>query len=127
MFGKFLCEAYQGLCLIPSYWSRSPESQPRAGSVPFKCVFQPLPALGPFLQSRGVVKQGEPIQAFSSCWLQTEVQTVSNVLSMQVPTVVSLVLLRSSLRCKSPFSLRANQSPNPPLPLPCCGAIPQGR
>ena len=43
--------------LIPSCWSRSPEGQAHAGSVPFKCVFSLLPALGP-LPQRGVWFKG---------------------------------------------------------------------
>lgn len=54
--------------------------------------------------------------------LQTEVQTVSNVPPVQVPTVAALTLLRHSLRPESPLFLTTNHFPKPPLPLPHCGS-----
>ena len=36
-----------GVGLLPNFWSGCPEGWVWAGSVPFKCVFFLLPALGP--------------------------------------------------------------------------------
>ena len=69
---------YQGQGLIPSSWSRSPEVQAQAVSVPFKCVFSSLPAPSPLPQRGAVVKQVEPVQVLSSCQPQTEVRAVSD-------------------------------------------------
>ena len=64
---------YRGQSLTPSCWSRSPGGRAHAGSVPFKCVFFPLPAWGPLPQRGGVLKQVGPVQALGSCRPQTEV------------------------------------------------------
>ena len=108
---------------------KSLEQKLQAGSVPFECVFSPLPTPGvlPWAVGGGLLKQGEPMWALSSCQLQTEVQAVSNALPILVSAVVSLTLHRSHLRCKLPLSPTTDHCPQPRQSLPCCGATAQGR
>lgn len=46
-----------GQGLFSSCWSRGPEGLAWAGSVSFRCVLSSVPALGPFPQSAGALKQ----------------------------------------------------------------------
>lgn len=48
-----------GWTLLPHCWSRSPDGEAQAGSVPFNSVFFFLPALGPLPQRKTVLKQVE--------------------------------------------------------------------
>ena len=111
-----------GWGLIPSCWRRSPECWASPVSVPFKCVFFPLPVLGTLPQPGwvGVVLKQVDLGGLLACVGHGQ---RSDVLPVQVP----MAPLRRSLQCKSPFFLTADHCPQPLLPLPFCGIAMQGR
>lgn len=57
---QWLSLPYRGQNLISNCWRRNPEGPAWAGSVPFKCVFSPFPALGLLPLLGWVLKQGSP-------------------------------------------------------------------
>ena len=78
--GGAWCEAGLSLCSVaittlsgvgsgPKMLKRKPLGSSRVGSVPFKYVLSPLPALGPLPQRGLVLKQGGPVWALGSCQL----------------------------------------------------------
>ena len=111
----------QGLnpCLLHWQVGSLPLSH-REAPVSCKCVFplsffwDPCPT-GSSAEARGSMGS---VHSFQS---QTEIRTVSDVLPVPMPAVVSLILLRCSFGFKSLCSSQLITAP------PCCGASPQGR
>ena len=90
---------------IPSFWSRSPEYQPRSGCVP-SSLYTPLcQHCNPCHRgTRGACSGWKNNKRSKSPgWLLTEIQATSNVPSVPSPSVASLPLFKHTF-CTETFS-----------------------
>ena len=99
----------------PKLLKQNPYGLGQAGSLPFKCVFFPLPAPRPLRQRRVVLKQGGPMWALTLCWPQIEIWCVACAVThsstQTQPQVQVHFILHSRSLCPQPL---------PSLP---CGGI----
>ena len=128
-FPHWLSLSYWGQGGIPSFWSRSPEYQPRSGCVP-SSMYTPLcQHCNPCHRgTRGACSGWKNNKRSKSPgWLLTEIQATSNVPSVPSSSVASPSLLKHTFWSDISWSLTADHFPRLLLSLPFGRGVLLGR